>query len=423
MSENKISDTLEFDDDIDFEGLDECNEESDDSADDKSESFDDELTEETKNDAYNVSYEQEQNNIVHNETKYEKEIFSVDERILETKKTDKFVRGVSVFNAVISVVTLGALGLGIYFGKNYIDSLKNEINEQSAEITQLEEKNNNLEAEYIEAMNVIEKQSEVTSEIVETDIERSKILLYDSSVGYSWIPVISGIEKNTYNKDNFTVDDRFRMSYTVDEEVSSYFGIDVSSYQGDIDWQLVKEDGVEFAFLRIGYRGYGEEGKLCPDEFFKQNYEAAHDAGIDLGVYFFSQATSVAEATEEAEYVLSLLENRTLEYPIVFDWENIYTGDPEDIPRTDDVMPQTLTLSAIAFCETIKDAGYDAMIYTNKKLATIKYDLRQLRDYPVWLAYYNTELDYYYDFDIWQYGTGQVDGIEGEVDVNIAIIR
>ena len=86
-------------------------------------------------------------------------------------------------------------------------------------------------------------------------------------------------------------------------------------------------------------------------------------------------------------------------------------------------MPHTLTLSAIAFCETIRDAGYDAMIYTNKKLATIKYDLRQLKEYPIWLAYYDTELNYRYDFDIWQYGTGVIDGIDGEVDVNIAMIK
>ena len=142
-----------------------------------------------------------------------------------------------------------------------------------------------------------------------------------------------------------------------------------------------------------------------------------------MGVYFFSQAISVEEAVEEANYVFSLLEGRTLEYPIVFDWETVQTVDPEDIPRTEDVKPQTLTLSAIAFCETIKDAGYEAMIYTNKKLATIKYDLRQLQDYPIWLAYYDTELNYCYDFDIWQYGTGQVDGITGEVDVNIAMIK
>jgi len=429
MSDKKISDTLEFDDDIDFEGLDEFDVESDEI---ESQLSEDEMpitpeirTEESEvevcqiESVENVLYKPD----AHIEAKCGNTDLSDNKNRDAGKQNDKFVRRFCVINAVISFITLCALGGGIYFGNRHIESMKTEIEEKSTEIAKLEEKNHTLQNEYLEVMNVIENQPEEPVGITETDIERGKILFYDSSVGYSWIPVISGIEQNTYKKENFAVDDRFRMTYSVDEEVSSYFGIDVSSYQGEIDWQLVKEDGVEFAFLRIGYRGYGEEGKLCADEFFVQNYEAAHDAGIDLGIYFFSQATSVTESIEEAEFVLALLENRTLEYPIVFDWENIYTGDPEDIPRTEDVMPQTLTLSAIAFCETIKDAGYDAMIYTNKKLATIKYDLRQLSEYPVWLAYYDSKLDYYYDFDIWQYGTGQVDGIEGEVDVNIAIIR
>ncbi len=444
MSDNKIVDNLQFDDDIDFDGLDEFDEsdefipESESLSEDVSEVIADEIVN------YSDSSDDCADEILENSESYassEAEAYEIDissnevevegsikvENTEERNKSgnsDRFIRRFCVINVVASVLILCVLGVGIYLGGKYISSIKTELEIKNHEISELKDKNIALEADYTAVMNTIEEDlAEETPDSPETEIERGKILFYDSSVGYSWIPVISGIKQNTYDMDNFSVDDRYRMSYTVDGEESSYFGIDVSSYQGDIDWQLVKEDGVEFAFLRIGYRGYGAEGKLCPDEYFVQNYEAAHDAGIDLGVYFFSQATSVTEAIEEAEFVLSLLENRTLEYPIVFDWENIYTGDPEDIPRTDDMMPQTLTLSAIAFCETIKDAGYDAMIYTNKKLATIKYDLRQLSDYPVWLAYYDTELDYYYDFDIWQYGTGQVDGIEGEVDVNIAIIK
>lgn len=337
---------------------------------------------------------------------------------------DSSVSRLCIISTAISAVTLCAVAAGIAFGYNYISSVEEDLAIKNAEIAKLEEKNSILEEEYIEAMNLFEeKEAEKASSSDEIELGRGKILLYDTSVGYSWAPVLEGVKKNEYKTESFELDSRGRLSYIESGENSSYFGIDVSSYQGDIDWQLVKEDNVEFAFLRIGYRGYGEEGKMCPDESFVNNYAGAHDAGIDLGVYFFSQAVSVEEAVEEANYVLSLLEGRTLEYPIVFDWETVQTGDPEDIPRTEDVMPQTLTLSAVAFCETIRDAGYDAMIYTNKKLATIKYDLRQLQDYPIWLAYYDTELNYCYDFDIWQYGTGQVDGIDGEVDINIAIIK
>ncbi len=445
MSDNKIVDTLEFDDDIDFEGLDEyedsveheldagCDivDEDDIDADGQAayESIDSEADVHDDSDRSSEPeyYSPDFNNTIDSEKIIEVESDSGLQGVvdnIEIKNNDKFIRRMCVINTVVAVVTLCLLCGGIFLGSQYISSIKSELDVKSAEINELENKNKTLESDYMAAMNSLDEEEISDKEsITENEIEQGKIIFYDPSVGYAWLPVLSGIKQNTYDFNSFSVDDRYRMSYNVDGEESSYFGIDVSSYQGDIDWQLVKEDGVEFAFLRIGFRGYGEEGKLCPDEYFVQNYEGAHDAGIDLGVYFFSQATSVAEAVEEAEFVLSLLENRTLEYPIVFDWENIFTGDPEDIPRTDDMMPQTLTLSAIAFCETVKDAGYEAMIYTNKKLATIKYDLRQLSDYPVWLAYYDTELDYYYDFDIWQYGTGQVDGIEGEVDVNIAIIK
>lgn len=455
MSENRLNNNeLEFDDEIDFDGLDdfedepEVNEEYEEA---EEEAYEPELMEDIRHeeDGFTDDDSEEINtqiSISHDETEMasepddaaeeneisEENVHRVAEFIPVEKKqiytAQKTSENISVnrfciVNTAVSAVTLCAVAAGIALGYNYISSIEKDLEIKSAEIAELEKKNDALEEDYLEAINLVEVESKKESDLSEISIEHGKISFYDSSVGYSWTPILEGIAKNEYKKENFIIDNRGRLSYIEEGESSSYFGIDVSSYQGDIDWQLVKEDNVEFAFLRIGYRGYGEAGKLCPDEKFIDNYSAAHDAGIDLGIYFFSQATSVDEAVEEANYVLSLLEGRTLEYPIVFDWETVQTGDPEDIPRTEDVMPQTLTLSAIAFCETIRDAGYDAMIYTNKKLATIKYDMRQLQDYPVWLAYYDTELNYCYDFDIWQYGTGQVDGIEGEVDINIAIIK
>ena len=240
---------------------------------------------------------------------------------------------------------------------------------------------------------------------------------------YNFVEINQDLSKNNFDIDNLSEDELGRYVYKTDGELTSRFGIDVSSHQGDIDWNAAREDGVEFAMLRIGVRGYAEDGILKADEMFAKNFDEARDAGIDLGVYFYSQAVSAEEAEEEARFVLQLLDGRTLEYPVVFDWENVDTGSTDIIPRTEDVMPQTLTLSAISFCETVKEAGYDTMIYTNKKLAYLKYDMRQLQNYPIWLALYSKELTYYYDFDIWQYGTGTVEGIDGEVDYNIAIIK
>lgn len=340
------------------------------------------------------------------------------------KKSGAAAVGIGIANIAVAVLTLCAVAASFYFFTNDLRSFQEETTELQEKIRSLEKEKKSLESDYIEAMNIIEE-SEPSDSVVPTGIEAEsgKILIYESSIGYAWIPVLSELPQHTYRKSNFFVDERGRMHYTERGEDSSYFGIDVSSHQGDIDWQLVKEDGVEFAFLRIGYRGYGEEGRLCIDEKFLQNYEGAHDAGIDLGIYFFSQAVTAEEAAEEAAFLLETLDGRTLEYPIVYDWETVVTADEDAPPRTEDVMPQTLTLSAISFCEAIEDAGYNAMIYTNKKQAVMKYDLRKLSAYPVWLAYYDTNLNYCYDFDVWQYGTGSVDGIKGEVDLNIAMIK
>lgn len=330
-------------------------------------------------------------------------------------------------NTVISMITLCIVAAGIFTGYAYMKRLEQDLGIAKRHISDLEDKETvSEEEEVVDAISIIGEEEKEEASVPLTDnidIDRGKVLIYDNYVGYGWVPVLSGVRQNTYKSTDFQVDDRYRMTYTPEGEESSYFGIDVSSYQGEIDWDAVRSDGVEFAILRIGVRGYGEEGNIKLDDYFFDNYEKAHKAGIDVGVYFFSQAISPEEAQEEAKFVLEQLDGRKLEYPVVFDWEPATVTDPEDVPRTEDVMPGTLTLSAISFCETIRDAGYDSMIYLGKKLAYIKYDLRQLGDYPVWLALYSTDLSYIYDFDIWQYGSGEVDGIEGDVDYNIAIIR
>ncbi len=336
-------------------------------------------------------------------------------------------------NTVISMITLCITAAAVFTGYAYLRNLEQQLGLERKRLAEIEEKQTEQEAsqeppadEYVDAVSLIGREELNEPETPDSDmveIDKGKILTYDSYVGYSWVPVLAGVKTNQYDKTCFRRNAEDRLEYVVDGEISSYFGIDVSSHQGDINWDAVRSDGVEFAVLRIGFRGYAPEGNIKADEKFVQNYEGAHNAGIDLGVYFYSQAISVEEAVEEAEFLLEQLDGRTLEYPVVFDWEPVDTYDPADIPRTEDVMPGTLTLAAAAFCERIKDAGYDAMVYTNKKMAYIKYDLRLLENYPKWLALYNDDMTYYYDFDMWQYGFCKVDGIEGDVDADIAIIR
>lgn len=176
----------------------------------------------------------------------------------------------------------------------------------------------------------------------------------------------------------------------------------------------------EFAILRIGYRGYGEEGTLNADEKFAQNMENARKAGIDVGVYFFSQAVNEEEAKEEADFVLEHLKGQELQMPVVYDPEHIL----EDEARTDDVTGEQFTQNAKVFCKEIEEAGYDAMIYSNMLWEAYELDLEKLLDYPVWYADYEELPQTPYRFSMWQYSsTGSVAGIEGNVDLNIQLLK
>ena len=203
------------------------------------------------------------------------------------------------------------------------------------------------------------------------------------------------------------------------EGMETALGVDVSSYQGSVDWEKAAEDGIDFAMIRVGYRGYGQEGKLMEDTVFRDNLQGALDAGLEVGVYFFSQAITEEEAREEADFVLELIDGYDLTYPVVFDWENI----TYDTARTDGIDSQTLTALADAFCRRVEEAGYQPMIYFNQYLAYLMYDLEGITQWPFWLAEYNETPGFYYTFQMWQYtDAGQVDGIQGEVDLNLRLM-
>lgn len=195
---------------------------------------------------------------------------------------------------------------------------------------------------------------------------------------------------------------------------TSVLGIDVSVWQKEIDWPKVKSAGVEFAMIRAGWRG-SEQGVLAEDTYAQANYQGATDAGIKVGAYFFSQAISVEEAEEEAKYLLDIIKDWNVEMPIVFDWEYI-----DDTSRTARVDARTLTDCTKAFCDVIANAGYQPMVYFNANHSYDRIYIRELTEYPFWLARYDTVLDYPYKVDMWQYTeTGSVPGISGNVDINL----
>ena len=226
---------------------------------------------------------------------------------------------------------------------------------------------------------------------------------------------LEGMPLNPYDKSGFTLDEKGRVAYGLGGR-RARTGIDVSTHQKEIDWQAVAADGVEFAILRLGHRGYSEGG-LFLDQAFERNLRGALDAGLEVGVYFFSQAVTPQEAEEEADYVLEALNGQELAFPVAFDWENI-SGDEA---RTDGLDGEAMTRCAAAFCKRIEDAGYRPAVYFNQTQGYLHYDLRDLTDYELWLAEYGPTPNFYYHFDLWQYShTGRVDGIQGDVDMDLA---
>ena len=192
-------------------------------------------------------------------------------------------------------------------------------------------------------------------------------------------------------------------------------GIDVSSHQGNIDWSSVKAAGINFAIIRVGYRG-SQSGVLVEDSRFKKNIQGATAAGINVGVYFFTQAVTEAEAVEEASMALSLCSGYNLAYPIFVDTENGSGG-----ARANGLDKATRTACVSAFCKTVANGGRKAGVYASKSWYNNKIDASAFSSYFIWVAQYNTTCTYKGKYNMWQYSSkGSVPGIKGNVDVNIA---
>lgn len=209
------------------------------------------------------------------------------------------------------------------------------------------------------------------------------------------------------------------MKYYENGKQTSYVGVDISEYQDYVDFVKVKKAGVNFVMLRVGARGYGT-GQLILDEYFSDNIKRATDAGLDVGVYFYSQAVSKEEAIEEANMVISNLGEYQITYPVAFDMEKV----ENDTARTESLTRAEKTDIAKAFLETITASGRNAMIYGNKEWLIKEVDMSKLTDYDVWLSQGLDIPDYPYKFSMWQYDfEGSVDGIVGYVNMNISFVN
>lgn len=232
------------------------------------------------------------------------------------------------------------------------------------------------------------------------------------------------LPKNTYEDALFSTDENGYRSYQSEGALN---GVDVSSWQGEIDWDAVKAAGFDFAMLRIGFRGQ-TEGTVYEDERFAENYDGAVAAGLQVGVYFYSQAVEQQEAREEADFVLDTLSGRSLQFPVAYDWEPAddagvpAAGASSETPaRTEQATPEDVTAFTNVFCERIASGGYEPCYYTNKSMGYTTFDLEALKNYPIWYAEYQPYPSFYYDFAIWQYtNEAVVPGIPEPTDLNIA---
>lgn len=243
--------------------------------------------------------------------------------------------------------------------------------------------------------------------------------IFKQGTSFQYLPVSSTATKHSYNWDNL-VHYSTEKDYVVGGSSRVLKGIDVSTFQGNINWNSVKADGVDFAFIRLGYRGYGKNGILNTDDNFHKNIRGAQAAGVRVGVYFYSQATSRAEAIEEANLCLDELWGYDLDLPVVFDFE----GAGSSAYRTYGMSTQSMVNVIKAFCDTIQNAGYKTMYYSYAKfLAEHEGMVEQLEDYDLWMAMYYRVPFFPYNFKIWQYSaSGRVAGISGNVDMNMLFL-
>ncbi|MCR5302160.1 MAG: glycoside hydrolase family 25 protein [Lachnospiraceae bacterium] len=225
---------------------------------------------------------------------------------------------------------------------------------------------------------------------------------------------------NSYKKENFRIDNGFMAYFDDNGEKISHLGCDLSYHNTRVDFDELKAAGCEFVMLRCGYRGYSEGG-LVKDEKFDEFATEAQRAGINIGVYFFTQAVTPEEAVDEAEFTLDLIKDYDISYPVAFDTE--YIDDEKARTNTEEITDELRTEICTAFCERIREEGYYPMIYASENWLRRSLNVEALKQYEFWAPQYLDENDFLYDFTIWQYtDSGNIPGVEGDVDLDISMV-
>jgi len=254
-------------------------------------------------------------------------------------------------------------------------------------------------------------------EATSADPHAGQVEVPDGNGGTMWVDKAKNIPAFGMDASKFTVSNG-DVSYTGDGYTLRR-GIDVSSYQGDVDWKAVASSGIQFAMIRCGWRGYSG-GSVNEDDHFKQNIQGALAAGLDVGVYFYSQAVNVYEAAEEAVYTVNLIRNYHVTLPVFFDWEHVSA----DNVRTSGMTGEEITACCREFCQIVKAAGYTPGVYSYLNLAYFTYDLDKLAGQTLWISDPSSRPDFYYEHAYWQYSiAGSIPGISADVDLDVMFIK
>ncbi len=271
---------------------------------------------------------------------------------------------------------------------------------------------------------VEESTEEMTEEVISSAPEKkdpstdgAHTLITYSDGTEEWVAINNYLAKNSYDYTHLVLEGAI-MKYYEDGRKTSYMGVDISKYQDYVDFTALKKAGIEFVMIRLGARGY-ESGALSIDDYFFDNIKRATDSGLSVGVYFYSQAITEDEAEEEARMVLDNLHNYNITYPIAYVMEYV----DNDRCRIENLSRSEKTAIARKFLSTVREAGYNTMLYGSKQWLIKEIDLTRLTEFDTWLSESTDIPDYPYRFSMWQYTKkGKVDGIAGDADFNISFI-
>lgn len=320
--------------------------------------------------------------------------------------------------AIAAIITLSAACVALFAAlamtSMAFERYRVETVNAVAEVEVVEEKLVELEEKTIDidVFKEYSQQYSVSGEFLQRFFQDE--IVYRTADGVVYAPIDETLPKSKLDFNNLVVEPD-SIKYVENGVDTGTKGIDVSKHQGNIDWVKVKNDGVEFAIIRLGYRGY-EVGNVLIDEKFHQNMRGAIAAGVKVGVYFYSQAITVQEALDEAAFVLENIKNYDITYPVVFDMEEV----TEDTARMNGLTTAQRTDFTIAFCDEVEKAGYTPMIYGGIKWLVEMVDMSRLVKYDKWFAQFYKTPFFPYDLQMWQYtSSGKVDGIAGNVDINI----